>query len=257
MRQLPLANLRTAAGSLTGREHLRAGKNNHDAFALRSEDEALAAVVTDGCGSGSHSELGARWGAECLVGSLLKHQKSGAALEEVAEKARQELLQEMRRLGVMLGVTRNDLSGSSKAKIVTNHLLFTVVGTLIRGDEVLLFSLGDGVIVRNDEVLVLGPFPQNRPPYLAYELLGLEGDYHFQTLPIFPRDHLDTLILGTDGVEDLLHLDPALATLAQDEKIFQNPDLVRRRLFQANRRAPQVGLPDDTTLIVIRSGRAS
>jgi len=51
-----------AAGSVIGRDHLRplGWKNNQDGYAIRSSADSIVAVVTDGCGSETKSEVGPR-----------------------------------------------------------------------------------------------------------------------------------------------------------------------------------------------------
>jgi len=48
-----------AAGTIIGREHVRLGKNNQDKVIVSVRDDSIVAVVTDGCGSGNSSEVGA------------------------------------------------------------------------------------------------------------------------------------------------------------------------------------------------------
>lgn len=58
-------------GSIPGRTHLGrgrllVGRHNQDAFGWTQTPHTLAAVVADGCGSGSDSEVGARLGTRWL-----------------------------------------------------------------------------------------------------------------------------------------------------------------------------------------------
>lgn len=63
-----------AAGSVTGRDHVLAGKNNQDAWAYRHCDESLVAVVCDGCGSGKYTEIGARVMANAVASTVMAQQ---------------------------------------------------------------------------------------------------------------------------------------------------------------------------------------
>jgi len=49
-----------ASGSIIGRNHVLAGKNNQDAYHISVNERFIAVVVCDGCGSGKHSEVGAK-----------------------------------------------------------------------------------------------------------------------------------------------------------------------------------------------------
>ena len=54
-------------GAVTGREHRRALRDGQDGFAPVVSPRVVGAVVTDGCGSGRTSEVGARLGAAWLA----------------------------------------------------------------------------------------------------------------------------------------------------------------------------------------------
>src|SRR5438093_9977994 len=56
-----------AAGSIVGTAHLHAGRNGQDGFAIHRQGEVTVAVVTDGCGSAPHSEVGAKIGAAIVA----------------------------------------------------------------------------------------------------------------------------------------------------------------------------------------------
>jgi hypothetical protein len=164
--------------------------------------------------------------------------------------------------------------------LVGEHLLFTVVGAVITPARTLVFSAGDGLWALNGQVHPLGPFPNNAPPYLAYGLLS-SGAVALERQALVPTDEVMALMLGTDGAADLAKLsaarmperDEPVGPLSQywtDERYFQNPDALRRRLallsresvradFTAHRLVRTPGLlADDTTLIVLRRrmGRA-
>jgi hypothetical protein len=260
-----------AAASVIGREHARAGRNNQDAFSLLAQGEVLAAVVADGCGSGAHSEVGAQLGARCVAQAVLAVAGEGMSVEAPGflEAVRTRVLKFLTSLTEQLG-----------GSLVGEHLLFTVVGAVVTPTRTLVFSAGDGLWALNGEVHPLGPFPNNAPPYLAYGLLS-PGAVPLERQALVPTDEVMALMLGTDGAADLAKLaearvperDEPVGPLSQywtDERYFQNPDALRRRLvllgresvradFTAHRLVRTPGLlTDDTTLIVLRRrmGRA-
>jgi hypothetical protein len=266
-----LPSFDVAAASVIGREHARAGRNNQDAFCLRAQGEVLAAVVADGCGSGPHSEVGAQLGARCVAQAALEVLAGGTPVEapEYLEAVRARVLDFLTALTQRLG-----------SSLVGEHLLFTVVGAVVTPARALVFSAGDGLWALNGEVHPLGPFPNNAPPYLAYGLLA-PGAVPLARQALVPTDEVMALMLGTDGAADLSRLseariperDEPVGPLSQywtDERYFQNPDALRRRLtllgresvradFTARRMVRTPGLlADDTTLIVLRrrQGRA-
>lgn len=259
-----------AGGSILGRDHRLVGKNNQDALCCIHARGYTVAVVCDGCGSGHHSEVGAQIGARLVANLLLRevrHQSVESTLshfETLLETARRAALKRLRLLTKEMGAP---LSWT-----VNNYLLFTVVGALLTPHSALFFSLGDGFIVVNGEVLQLGPFPDNAPPYLSYGLVETHLApellrFHVQRL--LPIAELNSFLIGSDGVGDLIEVEhkkipgknEVVGTLSkfwEEDRFFNNPDMVRRRLAGINRDFLQGEnrenglLPDDTTLIIGR-----
>ncbi|KYG05855.1 hypothetical protein BE21_38125 [Sorangium cellulosum] len=266
-----------AGGTVTGTDHLAVGRPNQDAYAFRAEGGCLAAVVCDGCGSGARSEVGAALGARLVTEQVLGALRRGGDIEspETWEEVRRGTLAPLRTMAVGMG--------GSLAEVVSTYFLFTVVGLAVSGDRACAFSLGDGLIALGDELLRLGPFPRNEPPYLAYGLLdrppGGEAP-RFVVHRVFPSSALRTALLGTDGALDLLESSSRqmpggggevgpLSRFWDDDRMFANPDAVRRRLALINRavtrpvwkeeRMEREGglLRDDTTLVVVRRAQSA
>ncbi len=124
---------------------------------------------------------------------------------------------------------------------------------------------------RNGERIKLGPFPGNAPPYLGYALIDSAIDpmlLRFNVFATMPTEQLQSFLLGTDGVEDLVQLwDTILPNgkpigvidrLWEEDRFFTNPDMLRRHLALVNggidHRHPG-GLTDDTTAVVGRRRR--
>ena len=253
--------LRIAAASVPGRDHLRVGKNNQDAVALWRDRQRLVAVVADGCGSAPRAEVGAQLGARMLVQQLARRLEAGeldeprdeAALIAWLESARQELLEPLRRLA-------RDLAGSDElratAEAVRDQLLFTLVGLCASPAGALLFALGDGALSLDGERIPLGPFPNNSPPYLGYALLpekvhGFpEPTLHFRL--VRRVDSFRALALGTDGALELFEHEPA-ESLLRDRPLFSNPDTLRRKLWLLAQGKSGPSLRDDTTLVLLRA----
>ncbi|MBD2075714.1 protein phosphatase 2C domain-containing protein [Phormidium sp. FACHB-592] len=262
-------------GSVIGREHLRVGKNNQDAYSWNVSEAGAIAVVCDGCGSGMHSEVGANLGARMIVETLHRSLKGGMCLEheEFWQTIQQKLLNQLQQVAEHLG--------GDQAQTVRDYLLFTSAGAVITPAITSIFTLGDGVIAVNDQVMQLGPFANNAPPYLAYGLLegNVSESLPLKALQVLPTKQVQSMLLGSDGVSDLMevaaHALPGrsdvvgdIAQFWQDERYFRNPDQVRRRLALINREVTMLNpqsqqcsrqpglLPDDTTLIVIRRKEA-
>ena len=265
-----------AAGSVTGSQHRLTGKNNQDAFYSLRTPSATIAVVCDGCGSGTHSEVGAKLGARLVVGAIAQllarsDEPSPWSTEDFWQQVQQQVLNQLHPLA--------DQMGGCTAQTIGEYFLFTIVGTLLTPTAAVVFSLGDGIMVVNGQVFQSGPFPNNAPPYLAYKLLNSSLSkieiFQIQVQHHLPIDQVETILIGTDGVIDLMQFaeknlpgksEPVgpLKQFWQEERYFRNPDAIRRRLALINRATMQPNwqehrlikqsglLQDDTTLVAIR-----
>ena len=260
-----------AAGSVTGRDHVLAGRNNQDAYHWACLPQAVMAVVCDGCGSGKHSEVGAQIGARLLIEAMARALQGPA--RAFWDCVRQDVLTQLRCLAEQLG--------GSFPSTVQDYFLFTIVGALVTPRRTFCFSLGDGVMIVNGDQIRLGSFPDNAPPYLAYELFDVHNgtpsalSQEFWMQRVWPTTAVQSIVLGTDGLETFLRAAtrriPGKPTAVgplqqfwQEERYFTNPDAVRRTLALVNREVVQPNwevqrldrhaglLPDDTTLVVIR-----
>jgi hypothetical protein len=261
-----------AGGSVPGRAHVAAGRNNQDAFCWVSTGEGLVAAVCDGCGSGSHNEVGAQVGARLVAHAAARLLSSGLDIPELLEQVRQEVLARLRLLATEMSTGAGPSPASTHAsfyRTVSDYFLFTVVGLIITADRATTFSIGDGLIVINGDRHRLGPFANNEPPYIGYALLprgagsGSSEHLAFRIHRPVPVDEIRSLLLGTDGAVDLDGMaDRAvhggaegIGPLSQfwtDDRFFRNSDMVRRRLTIINR-GPRGGvMSDDTTLVVVR-----
>jgi len=206
--------MRTAAAAVTGARHLRTGRNGQDAAAVWTGARGGAIVVCDGCGSGASSEVGARLGAQLVIGALAIRLEAGEAAADPAMWAsvRAEIV-------AMLGRIVDAMPGD-RARALHDHFLFTVVAGAVSGEEVAVWAIGDGAYAIGEERRVLGPFADNQPPYVAYDLLGEPPVAHLEIA--VPRDR--TVIVATDGIAEL-----GLDALAID-RALQHPDGLRRQL---------------------------
>ena len=275
-----LERFEVAAGTVAGTEHASSGRNNQDGFACRWSEGALVGVVCDGCTASPHSEVGARIGARIVAEQLHQAMEISQDLDsrdgiaEMLEETRQKVISSLGALGLAMG--------SNLAAVAGEYFLFTVVGFAIGRRSSFTFSIGDGVLAVNGEILNIGPFPGNEPPYLAYGSLvasSLEATnpelLQFHIHHVLPTKELESVMVGSDGIEQariaeiraLPGLTEPFGPLSQfwtEDRYFKNPATVQRRLAQANRcvsrmdwasrtRTEETGLlPDDTTLVVAR-----
>lgn len=272
------------AGSVAGRDHVIAGRNNQDAYCWSNniEDDFIVAVVCDGCSDGEHHEVGAKIGArllnEIISRNICELYDTNYSLGKDTvylfwDNVRADMLAELRILA--------DKMSRDIYLVVKNYLLFTAVGAIITPWGSCIFSLGDGLYALNGKVTNLGPFAGNAPPYLAYGLIHTSLSetnpelLKFQIHEIIPTQEVKSVLIGTDGVADFIgaeqkkmpgknQLVGPISQFWTEDKYFKNTDMIRRKLFLVNREIvkPDWGnkimlreeglLPDDTTLVCIR-----
>lgn len=258
------SNFAVAGGSVIGRNHLLMGKNNQDAYEYFSNDDLTLAVVCDGCGSCPHSEVGAKWGAKLWIKAVLNYCQTNPN-QPIDEKAiKDSILEELNKAVISLAVNQ------ALNTIIRDYFLFTLIGVVITPKFTTIMILGDGVISVNGKLTVLPEFPNNAPPYLAYQLLNSQDSLNFIIYEQILTKDVHCLLIGTDGVKDLLNLERLdlkitdIDQFCQNDSYFKNPDLIRRHLCLMNREKvvpnwqthavkKEIGLlSDDTTLIAIK-----
>ena len=273
-----MTQFQIAAGTIVGRNHSEplVAKSNQDAFLHRIVDDSLIAIVCDGCSGGTHSEVGSNLGVRLIMQSLSSNLArlpeeliSQQQLEVFLERIRQDVLAEIR-------VLANKMGGSF-TETIGDYFLFTVVCALVTPHWTCIFANGDGVYGINGDLTTLGPY-DNQPPYFCYSLVNSkleEAELTFQVKELLTTSSLDSLLVGSDGVHDLLEVEERnlpgheeivgpISQFWEEGRYFDNPDNLRRRLALANQPSVRLNkeeqrlvrekglLPDDTTLVVIR-----
>jgi hypothetical protein len=241
-------------GSVLGRDHALLGRNNQDAFALWSKEEACIAVVTDGCGSGRFSEIGAGVGARMMVEALrLALPRFGdEAPGPILESVRREVLGHLARLA--------DAWGGSREETVAHCLLFTILGAVVHPQASLVFGLGDGAFVV-DGVATVVECEDNAPPYLSYGLLGDGPPFALHVER--PTRDLNSLVVATDGLSELIRRG-SIGSFLEEDGVLRHPEGLTRRLRVLGRGRQSIdwasrqvvrtcGLfRDDATLAIVR-----
>lgn len=266
----------SAAGSVSGTKHAAAGRNNQDAWHVVRNERATIAIVCDGCSSGTSSEVGAHCGARLVAESLCR-----AVALHGPDVPAATLLEYVRKdvLSALSGLLRR--MGERTPAIIEQYFLFTIVGVAILSSRTFIFALGDGIVAVNGEVINLGSFPNNEPPYIVYGIVETSLKktspelLRFRIVHELPTEAVQSILIGTDGVRDLIARadrlmpgrDEIVGPLSQfwtEDRYFRNRDMVRRRLFLLNRTTTSIDwqtqsvskadglLEDDTTLVVLR-----
>lgn len=214
-----MSNVRAASAAVSGARHLRAARNGQDAAAAWTGDGVGVAVVCDGCGSGGSSEVGARLGAQLVLRAVTARVLAGELVSDPALWAGAR-----RVVADVLGLVAEAMPGEREL-VIHEHFLFTIVAAAVAGEEIAVWALGDGAYQLGDRVRVLGPFADNRPPYLAYDLLGAPQPAHLEVAAA----SVGRVIVATDGVAEV-----GLDAIQVDAGL-RHPDALRRQLWQLAR----------------------
>lgn len=267
-------------GSVVGRTHVGrgnvlTGRNSQDAFCHYRDDRCIVMVVSDGCGSTPYAEFGAR-----LIANLV--------CREFRFMGRADCCTEARLADAMVVITSSlrDIEAGmirdfeTAVQFAHDHFLATVVACIVTPTTTTVVSCGDGCFALNGEFCSLDDF-ESRPPYLAYSLMGYSDDavapesFRFSVVAQKPTSEVQSLMVGTDGVEDLRAAalkflpgtDRKVGPLSQfwtDDRYFANPVAIDRVLHRANSEHKRFNaglgrietsqglLPDDTTMLVMR-----
>lgn len=272
----------TAGGSVRGTAHLRHQVNNQDAFGIATASDMIAVVVCDGTTLGlkswTHSEVGAQLSVKFMLNALMKWGAVFLQQPHMLSADKPFPYLDLIRDYVVAGMSGTLwYMGDEVVDNTIDYFLSTILSVLITPYGVCIASIGDGLYYLNGEEFVLGPYPDNEPPYIAYNLIGgfeplasLDFRTHY-----LPTNELHSLLIGSDGVSDLClasglqmpGLTEKVGPISQfweDDMYFRNPVAVARKLSMINRHAVMLDreavrvteshglLEDDTTLVVIR-----
>jgi Protein phosphatase 2C len=238
---------RTAAAAVTGAAHLRVARNGQDSVARWSQGKRGVVVVCDGCGSGASSELGAIFTARALCAAMARRLAAGEPATERAtwEAARGEVVHALTRL-VASWAPEDGAVAQLVPQLVEQHLLCTAVAAACDERGASVWAVGDGAYVLDGELTVLGPFAENAPPYLAYELLGVAPRAHFAARRHGADDAnvacraRGAILVATDGAAALGEDLCAFAAPETLEHLLTHPDALRRHLATLARPAERI-----------------
>ena len=214
-----ISEVRAATAAVTGAHHRRTGRNGQDAAAAwtgvvaGTGEAAGAVVVCDGCSAGASSEVGARLGAELVIAAAARELAGGARPPAIWPAVHDHVLGALDRLAAAMP--------GDRARVIHEHFLFTIVAAAYRGDEVVVWAIGDGAYAIGGRARVLGPFPENQPPYLAYALLGAAAAPHLELADA----RCGSVLVATDGPAEV-----GLGAFGGVERYLRNPDALRRHL---------------------------
>lgn len=183
-------------GQIIGRDHMLRQANRQDGVALRTVGPYTVGIITDGCGEGHASEVGATLGAQYLIQQASDLLAMGAAPAEVTETLYNRMIHFLDYL--VLGMQPAD-----RTTFVQHHLLFTIVGVIASETDGVIFTAGDGLFVIDDTLTKINQ--DNTPGYIAYHLLdsetlgGYKPQHGFDAQPL-PADW-SRVAIASDGFE--------------------------------------------------------
>ncbi len=147
-------------------------------------------------------------------------------------------------------------AGAIDAAALHEQFLFTIVAVAMTRDDAAVWALGDGAYIVDGQLHRLGPFADNEPPYLGFDLLDDVRPAHFDALPASVR----TIAVATDGVFDLGY---AYADLVAP-RFVEHADALRRQLARLARSEDTIdwseqriirvpaALQDDCAIAIVR-----
>lgn len=207
-------------GGLTQCGRLKDHTNNQDALAVLVGEKFLIGVVCDGCtGTGvsaqsaSHNEVGAK--LACMIAA----QAVRETLKNIYPSEPTKFLQCV--FGMIKRRMRTLAKGCAgpledQVDFFYSYLMTTILGFVIDPERYLIFGCGDGLYAVNGE---FKPLVDQAGQYLANYLINkIKGSPEeearkygaIEVLANGPADRLDSLVLATDGFEDLHLKHPTL-----------------------------------------------
>jgi len=275
------------AATIQGTHHAKNNLNLQDAVCTRTAlrrdaggnlKHLTVAVVTDGCGSGHHSEVGASMLALRLANDLFalaskkfhnllrrdeyaENRFAGELSDFIIERTKLFVADAMRCAGFDLGINchQGDL-----LSFLNHYLLSTVLFAVTVDDQAWIGSCGDGILYAE----VLGAPPvidlhvvdqDNRPHYPAYHWVPgewlSEGQRSVITAPEVHRYvGASRLVLATDGAARFFQEDDRVDELFS----FKGKKGLQRRLncghpysAPGGNKRPEWVVDDDTTILLM------
>jgi hypothetical protein len=180
-----------ASGSVMGSYHKSIDKNNQDSRILIRRHNYAIGIVTDGCGSSDHSEVGARLGADMIAANIA----NSVNISSYIDKPNPWISDIVHNCCSELETLYEDYH------IDKTDLLFTVAGFVITPTYSYFFCYGDGLVFIDGNWDIITS-PQNYPEYPIYRVV--DGK---EPIPQFFRTvstkSLYSFAVGTDGLTDL------------------------------------------------------
>ena len=254
-----------ATATATGSAHINPGQpgkiNNQDALVVKKLANGHIVVLSDGCGSQPISGIGADIGANIIARVIDQHLSKISSLKQINWGSITKDVQDNLRLGVNLFTSNNSADLES---VVVERFLFTVMIVITTDNLAMIVSFGDGIVIIDDKVISIESPILNSPPYLGYMLLK-DSAYHtkklssylaFSVVKTIDLSKLKKgLIVGTDGLKDLMHEDLHHPSLVQPKTLQRwlnalTSEKIHNGSFITGK------CSDDVSMVIIRTDKA-
>jgi hypothetical protein len=215
-------------------------------------DDTIVNVVCDGCGTKPYSEVGARLGSQKIPGIILKQVETVGSLKDIDwGRIEEEVLQ-------LIGKTAEMFCPDDNiTNIFTSYFQFSVVVMIIKKDEVMIASCGDGVFAHDEKVFVIEPPIPNAPPYLIYRMVKSKGyvtDEHTRFKIVYKTSLSkvkNCIMIGSDGATSLMK--NKLEMLQHPGYFVENGEERLQSDLERIIFTQELYLPDDTTICMVRT----
>lgn len=154
-----------------GLKYFNENRNNQDSVLSYVDEEMAISVICDGSHAAVNSEIISRLSASFLVRKTKELLKDGLTLEELPRFLFDYYLEYL--IGLVeaqLFLTQEEVNS-----FIYDSLLTTIIGVIAYKGQILLFNCGDGSYYLNNAIYLVRESPNNRPTYLAYNLLETYG----------------------------------------------------------------------------------
>lgn len=162
-------------GVKSGHHHLYKGSNCQDSAviaAVPAHDglgQITIGIGCDGCGEGSHSEMGAIAIANFALRECLQDHSRQRSPTQILKHLFPAIV---RFIDTNVFLTCPGQGVEGVADFIKHHWLATIVGFILTDDENVMFWCGDGAFAINDEGIIEID-QNNKPSYIAYNSLFL------------------------------------------------------------------------------------
>lgn len=224
--------------SIIGAVHEKLNYNNQDAVLVHRDKDLIIGLLSNGCGSGKYTEVGARLITNYIKNYLLSH--------DLTQKHWQTAFKEN-----ILSFLKNLIINQKEEEMIEfikNYLLVGFQGFVMTSKTTTLFSCGDAVNLINDKLTLLKGVKRSK--FIVRELL-IDDKVSIDWREVETQS-IERLVIATNGIIYLLDNAPSLEDIISEfvhHKTFYKSSVALQKFLQTEQ---QKGiLRDDTSIIML------